>query len=310
MVVFTGKTVEEAIATGLETLGLTRLKARIKVISREKNGFLGIGRKPAQVDIEVLDKVVHEETMPQTHKKVTSIAEHLPRESASQSETMTVVDASLEPLAFNPEDVSERDDLVVKPVVFETKQSDAKNSSETGDVDQDDQETARKEDTVVSEVSPSSGSQDSIEEAAEEVRAYVDNILYEMDLEATIEVTYKRRQISLQIETTEPGRVIGYHGKVLKSLQLLAQNFLYDRYSKSFSVSVNVHDYVEQRTETLIEFSKKIAHRVLETGEDFIMDPMTNSERKIVHKAIAHVDGVKSYSQGNDPNRYVVVSVK
>lgn len=134
-------------------------------------------------------------------------------------------------------------------------------------------------------------------------------IIYEMDIEASIERTNNRRQINLQIETPEAGRVIGYHGKVLKSLQLLAQNFLHDRYSKNFSVSLNVHDYVEHRTETLIDFTKKVSKRVLESGQDYTMDPMSNSERKIVHKTVSAIDGVESYSEGNDPNRYVVVSL-
>ncbi|MDE7488871.1 KH domain-containing protein, partial [Streptococcus agalactiae] len=84
-----------------------------------------------------------------------------------------------------------------------------------------------------------------IEVAAAQVTKYVENIIYEMDLDATIETTTSKRQISLQIETPEAGCIIGYHGKVLKSLQLLAQNYLHDRFSKSFSVSINVHDYVE-----------------------------------------------------------------
>ena len=133
-------------------------------------------------------------------------------------------------------------------------------------------------------------------------------IIYEMDIEATVETSHNRRQINLQIETPEAGRVIGYHGKVLKSLQLLSQNFLHDRYSKNFSVILNVHDYVEHRTETLIEFTRKAASRVLETGKDYVMDPMSNSERKIVHKTITSIEGVDSYSEGNDPNRYVVVT--
>ena len=73
---------------------------------------------------------------------------------------------------------------------------------------------------------------------------------------------------------------------------------------------MNVHDYVEHRTETLIDFTQKIAARVLESGQDYIMDPMSNSERKTVHKTIAAIAGVDSYSEGNDPNRYVVVTLK
>lgn len=152
-------------------------------------------------------------------------------------------------------------------------------------------------------------SQPDISVAAKAVSEYIQTVIYEMDLDATIETTHHRRAITLQIETSEPGRVIGYHGKVLKSLQLLAQNFLHDRYSKYFLVSLNVNDYNEHRTETLIEFSRKISEKVLETGRDYEMDPMTNSERKTVHKTITRIDGVVSYSEGSDPNRYVVVTL-
>ena len=55
-----------------------------------------------------------------------------------------------------------------------------------------------------------------------------------MDIDATVETSHNRRQINCKFETPEAGRVIGYHGKVLKSLQLLSQNFLHDRYSKNF----------------------------------------------------------------------------
>ncbi|MCD0151906.1 protein jag, partial [Streptococcus agalactiae] len=55
---------------------------------------------------------------------------------------------------------------------------------------------------------------------------------------------------------------------------------------------------------------KKIARRVLETNEPYHMDPMSNSERKTVHKTIATIGGVESYSEGNDPNRFVVVTKK
>lgn len=65
---------------------------------------------------------------------------------------------------------------------------------------------------------------------------------------------------------------------------------------------------MEHRTETLIEFTRKAANRVLETGKDYVMDPMSNSERKIVHKTITSIEGVDSYSEGNDPDRYVVVT--
>ena len=54
---------------------------------------------------------------------------------------------------------------------------------------------------------------------------------------------------------------------------------MYDRHSKRSSVVLNVRDYLEQRTETLINLAEKIAAKVKETGREYVMDPMTNSER-------------------------------
>ena len=305
MVVFTGRTVEEAISKGLDELGLTRLKAHIRVISREKKGFLGFGKRPAQVDIESLELEKTARTSSVTRHKVTSITERLNRDMMQQNESVTIVGTSNEPASAKSEvatkeelepKVKEEVTASIQPLEEEPAPSPADSFeafvATAFDNNKDEAQTI------------------DITEAATQVKNYVERIIYEMDLEASIETTTKRRQINLQIETPEPGRIIGYHGKVLKSLQLLAQNYLYDHYSKAFSVSVNVHDYVEHRTETLIDFSQKIASRVLASGQDFRMDPMSNSERKIVHKAISHIDGVDSYSEGSDPNRYVVVTVK
>ena len=139
---------------------------------------------------------------------------------------------------------------------------------------------------------------------------YVQTIVDDMDVEGTISSDYNRRTINLQIDTNEPGRIIGYHGKVLKALQLLAQNYLYNRYSRTFYITINVNDYVEHRAEVLQTYAQKLATRVLEEGRSQQTDPMSNSERKIIHRIISRMDGVTSYSEGDEPNRYVVVDTE
>ncbi|HEP1435871.1 jag protein [Streptococcus pyogenes] len=303
MVLFTGKTVEEAIETGLQELGLSRLKAHIKVISKEKKGFLGFGKKPAQVDIEgISDKTVYK-----ADKKATrGVPEDINRQNAP-----AVNSADVEPEEIKATQRLEAEDTKVVPLMSEDSPAQTpSNLAETVTETKAQQPSIPVEESEVPQDAGNDGFSKDIEKAAQEVSDYVTKIIYEMDIEATVETSNNRHQINLQIETPEAGRVIGYHGKVLKSLQLLAQNFLHDRYSKNFSVSLNVHDYVEHRTETLIDFTQKVAKRVLESGQDYTMDPMSNSERKIVHKTVSSIEGVDSYSEGNDPNRYVVVSLQ
>ena len=329
MVIFTGRTVEDAIEKGLKELHLSRLKAHIKVVSREKRGFLGFGKKPAQVDIEGINEVT-------AHRANQKVVKGVPEEvnqknepvSSKFEDTMELrkVASIIKKMEEHGEviDDSVKEDIVMHKKKTQTILEEAghtevlealEKAEETveEDVQVDESPEVAKteqsfEEFVASEFPAQRELSKDIEKATEEVAEYVKKIIYEMDIDATVETSHNRRQINLQIETPEAGRVIGYHGKVLKSLQLLSQNFLHDRYSKNFSVILNVHDYVEHRTETLIEFTRKAANRVLETGKDYVMDPMSNSERKIVHKTITSIDGVDSYSEGNDPNRYVVVT--
>lgn len=329
MVIFTGRTVEDAIEKGLKELHLSRLKTHIKVVSREKKGFLGFGRKPAQVDIEGINEVT-------AHRANQKVVKGVPEEvnqknepvSSKFEDTMELrkLTSIIKKMEERGEviDGSVKEDIVMhkkktQTILEEAGHTDVLEALEKAeepveeDVQIDESPEVTKteqsfEEFVASEFPDQRELSKDIEKATEEVAEYVKKIIYEMDIDATVEASHNRRQIKLQIETPEAGRVIGYHGKVLKSLQLLSQNFLHDRYSKNFSVILNVHDYVEHRTETLIEFTRKAANSVLETGKDYVMDPMSNSERKIVHKTITGIDGVDSYSEGNDPNRYVVVT--
>lgn len=345
MVVYTGRTVEQAIEKGLKDLGLSRMKAHIKVISREKKGFLGFGKKPARVSVDpISDKTankadqaavrgvpdfINQQNEPVTTSKEDAIALNrlLKRDSIPDAASV------ISDVQDGPSPVEDRVDQtesqhIAKPKAQvisladrrEEAQADlSQSSTETIKEDHLQEETlpAKEEETfeafVASEfdsVETAETDQEDIQAAAEDVLDYLDKIIYEMDVDASLNVTNNRRNIIVQIETDQPGRVIGYHGKVLKSLQLLAQNYLHDHHSKRFSIILNVRDYLEQRTETLNDLADKIATKVLETGREFVMDPMTNSERKIVHKALSHIDGVISYSEGEDPDRYIVVQPK
>lgn len=342
MVVYSGRTVEQAIEKGLKVLKLPRMKAHIKVISREKKGFLGFGKKPARVSIEPIneqsayeadqdntvkdfaDSVNYQNkaiTSPteetNTFSKVTRLADLVDSKEIEEEATPVEIfdekssekkqepsKATVIPLAIKRQSLEESvSDSVVSSLESEQESVTQIQATETSEDDFSS--------FVASEFSSEETSENNLEDvqvAADDVLSYLEKIIYEMDVDASLEVSHNRRNIIIQIETDQPGRVIGYHGKVLKSLQLLAQNYLHDHHSKRFSVVLNVRDYLEQRTETLIDLAEKTAAKVKETGREYVMDSMTNSERKIIHKAISQIEGVESHSEGDDPNRYVVVT--
>ena len=317
MVVFTGASVEEAIQEGLRELDIPRMKAHITVISREKKGFLGLfGKKPAQVDVEPIS----ETTMVKANQKaVKGVPEEInaknePVKSVSE-ETVDLgrVVAAIKKVEGEGEKVSDevkaeilKHDKQANTILEETGTIDLiKNQVRQGESEEKDQPANQEFSDLGIEVEENYD----IEEVVSDVTAYVQEIINEMDVEASLSSSYNRRTVNMQIDTNEPGRVIGYHGKVLKALQLLAQNYLYIRYEKSFYISINVNDYVEQRAEVLQSYAQKLANKALEERRSQPTDPMSNNERKIIHRIISKMDGVTSYSEGDEPNRYVVVDI-
>lgn len=318
MVLFTGSTVEEAIQTGLKELGIPRMKAHIKVVSREKKGFFGLfGKKPAQVDIEAISETTVVKANQQAVKGV-------PKEVNAKNEPVKTVSEATVDLGHVVEaikKIEEEGQAISEEVKAEILKNEKEASTileETGHIailkdllpeESKEQEEVEQNDDLENlglKIEPTYD----IDQVVEEVTNYVQGIIDDMDVEGAISSTSNRRSINMQIDTNEPGRIIGYHGKVLKSLQLLAQNYLYNSYSRTFYITINVNDYVEHRAEVLQSYAQKLATRVLEEGRSQVTDPMSSSERKIIHRIISRMEGVTSYSEGDEPNRYVVVDTE
>ncbi|HEM4050344.1 TPA: protein jag [Streptococcus suis] len=329
---FTGANVEEAIQNGLEELNIPRKKAHITVVAREKKGFLGFGKKEAIVDIDV----INETTVVKANQKA---VRGVPDEINELNEPVKSISEATIDLGKVVAAVKEFEksgqtlDDEIKAQILKNEKEATTILEETGRIEilsdellvekeQPSKEPVSVAQETVSEVQEINEKEEftdldikieqqyDIETVVGEVTAYVQEILDDMDVEASIETSHNRRTINIQVDTNEPGRVIGYHGKVLKALQLLAQNFLYNRYERNFYITINVNDYVEHRAEVLQGYAQKLAERVLAEQEAYHTDPMSSSERKIIHRIISKMDGLTSYSEGSEPNRYVVVDIE
>ena len=318
MVLFTGSTVEEAIQTGLKEMGIPRMKAHIKVVAREKKGFFGLfGKKPAQVDIDAISETIvvkaNQQAVKGVPKEVNAKNEPVKTVSEATVDLGHVVEA-IKKIEEGGQGISEE----VKAEILKNEKEASTILEETGHIailkdllpeESKEQEEVEQNDDLENlglKIEPTYD----IDQVVEEVTNYVQGIIDDMDVEGAISSISNRRSINMQIDTNEPGRIIGYHGKVLKSLQLLAQNYLYNRYSRTFYITINVNDYVEHRAEVLQSYAQKLATRVLEEGRSQVTDPMSSSERKIIHRIISRMEGVTSYSEGDEPNRYVVVDTE
>lgn len=320
---FTGSSVEEAIQNGLAELNIPRKKAHITVVAREKKGFFGFGKKSAIVDIDVINETT---VVKANQKAVRGVPDEInelnePVKSVSEATIdLGKVVAAVKEFEKSGQVLDDR----IKAQILKNEKEAKTILEETGRIEiiRDEQLSTLVQTHSEISVNQPDYSEDfsdlnikiepnyAIETVVEEVTAYVQEILDDMDVEARIATNHNRRSINIQIDTNEPGRVIGYHGKVLKSLQLLAQNFLYNRYDRNFYIAINVNDYVEHRAEVLQGYAQRLAERVLVEQEAYHTDPMSSSERKIIHRIISKMDGLTSYSEGSEPNRYVVVDIE
>ena len=305
----TGTTVEEAIQNGLNELNIPRKKAHITVLAREKRGFLGFGKKPAQVEIDVISETTVVKANQKAVRGVPSEINELNEPVKSVSEATIDLGRVVSAVKEFEKSGQVLDDSI-KAKILKNDQEAKTILEETGRIEILKDEDVKASGDGFSDLDIKVEPAYNIDQVVAEVSAYVQEILDDMDVEARIETSHNRRTINIQVDTNEPGRVIGYHGKVLKSLQLLAQNFLYNRYERNFYITINVNDYVEHRAEVLQGYAQKLAERVLEDQEAYHTDPMSSSERKIIHRIISKMPGLTSYSEGSEPNRYVVVDIE
>ncbi len=138
--------------------------------------------------------------------------------------------------------------------------------------------------------------------------AYLKSILREMGLsDATVDIEREEAGAALRLNGVDSGFIIGHRGETLDSLQYLASlvaNHVEDSY---YRVTLDVGNYREKRKETLETLGKKMAVRAVKSGRNSSLEPMNPYERRIIHTAVQSVEGAKSWSEGEDLNRHVVI---
>jgi spoIIIJ-associated protein len=143
----------------------------------------------------------------------------------------------------------------------------------------------------------------------EEAELFLKNVVKQMGATAAkIEKQQDGKRVTFMITGEQVGLLIGKHGQTLNSLQLLTQ-LVANRYAKEYvSIIVDAENYRERREKTLIQLAQKLAEKAIKTGKEVKLEPLPAHERKIIHNALANYKNVTTYSVGEEPHRYVVVS--
>lgn len=144
-------------------------------------------------------------------------------------------------------------------------------------------------------------SEKTIEEIAKE-------LIKNLKVDATISVTKVEDNFKVQLDTPDTGLLIGYHGEVINSLQLLLGVIAYRKLGEWVRIMVDVGDYREKREEVIRKMALDKAEEVASKGESITLPYLSPLERRIVHMAISENQSVTSYSEGEGKERRVIIA--
>lgn len=137
---------------------------------------------------------------------------------------------------------------------------------------------------------------------------FLEELLEAFDLEGEIAAEYRDTVLHLDIGGDDLGSLIGRRGATLAALAEVTKTVVQRRTAARVRVNVDVQGYRARRRAALERFAEERAQEVLDRRIEVALDPMAAADRKVVHDVIASIDGVRSYSEGQEPKRNVVLS--
>ncbi|KAA9220693.1 MULTISPECIES: RNA-binding cell elongation regulator Jag/EloR [Aerococcus] len=320
---YQGASVEEAIAAAKEGLQVSDIPMEdVKVLQEPKKGFFGFGSQPAIIQVSLADD---EPSVDEIVAEVAGEAETVTDPAADKEPATTEVfeEATVvEALDDSQSAISEASSDSQVADTLDSQSASPADASASADLEPVENQSEPASQSLAADYSESdSQSQDADEEddeeasypfdwGVEDVAHYLIDVMEAYLVDVTIDVEDMDDLIIFHINTDKPGLVIGKHGKIINSLETLAQILTHSHVRKRVAVEVNVGDYRERREQTLEKLAERTADQVTVEREDVTLSPLPARERKIIHRCLSKYSHIKTQSQGRDPHRYMVVSYK
>ena len=146
----------------------------------------------------------------------------------------------------------------------------------------------------------------------DDIREFLSKIFNAMDIEVEIiiKTDIDNNNVEVELKGNDMGILIGKRGQTLDSLQYLT-NLAVNRNSEDYyKVKIDTEDYRKRRKETLENLAKNIAYKVKRTKRPVSLEPMNPFERRVIHSALQNDRFVTTHSEGEEPYRHVVVTLK
>jgi spoIIIJ-associated protein len=145
-------------------------------------------------------------------------------------------------------------------------------------------------------------------EPAERVRAILERVVDALDVEADVEVDEDPDQIVGRVDGEDVGLLIGRRGQTIDAVQLLCYRAAFRGLQERKRVVVDAAGYRERRQEAVERQADRAADRALNSGKEIELEPMTPTERRVVHQYLKERAGVETFSEGEEPERCVIVA--
>jgi spoIIIJ-associated protein len=139
------------------------------------------------------------------------------------------------------------------------------------------------------------------------LRELLEEIVDSLGLDVDVRIEEADGVLTGSVEGEDVGLLIGRHGQTIDAVQHLAQRIVFHGGSPDARVVIDADGYRERRAETLRSIALDAAEESLSTREAVELDPMPASERRIVHEYLRERDDVQTHSEGEEPERYLVV---
>lgn len=273
------KTVDDAITKACIEMETSSDNLEIQVVREGTSGFLGFGSKPAIIKVR-RKEAPEEEIIPEVEKTKPEIK----KEEVKKEEKKPVK---------RPERKQDR-----KPERRQERKKPA--AAERHPVPE------KKEYIILDRT------QEEIAAMKEAADTFLKDVFKAMELPVTITLEYNEETGNLDINFSgdDMGMLIGKRGQTLDSLQYLTSLVVNKGQEHYIRVKLDTENYRSRRKDTLENLARNIAYKVRKTRKPVSLEPMNPYERRIIHSALQGNRYVETYSEGNEPYRHVVVTLK
>lgn len=305
--VISAKTVEECVNKALDKLQANRNEVNIEVIDEPKQGFLGLfGAKDAVVRVSLKDDVKEKGTDDFVKNILNSDSNSV--ETEQKEDTKVVEDKKVVEEVEETESTEDDNDEIVETVEIE----ETVETEETEDVAEDAEES-KQESEQEAESEESDVTIDRNDELFITSKNFLKQMIEDMGIDCDIESRTEGNMIKFNIlcsQESDIGIIIGKRGETLDSLQYIV-NLVTNRNADTYiRVILDCNQYRSKRERSLQKLARRLADKAIQTGRDIKLEPMNPYERRIIHTYLQNDENVNTFSQGNEPNRRVIIKRK